>query len=121
MFITARRHRVSSRRGGLMIRAAVRSLLRQPSFTFAAAGTLAVGIAATTTLFTTVNAALLRPLPYAHPSDLYAVRTYFPDGRFTIGLVGTEELAAVAEQADVVSAVACTMRVNGTLGTDSEP
>ena len=104
-----------------MIRAAVRSLLRQPSFTLAAAGTLAVGIAATTTLFTTVNAALLRPLPYAHPTDLYAARTYFPDGRFTIGLVGTEELAAVAALKDVVSGVACTVRLDGTLGTDSEP
>src|SRR5262245_19581596 len=104
-----------------MIRAAVRSLFRQPSFTLAAAGTLAVGIAATTTLFTTVNAALLRPLPYAHPSELYAARTYFPDGRFTIGLVGNEELATVAEQKDVVSGVAWTLRVDGTLGTDSEP
>ena len=104
-----------------MIRAAVRSLLRQPSFTVAAAATLAVGIAATTTLFTTVNAALLRPLPYARPADLYVVRTYFPDGRFTMGLVGTEELAAVAAEKDVVSGVACTVRVDGTLGTDSEP
>ncbi len=104
-----------------MVRAAIRSLLRQPSFTLAAAGTLAVGIAATTTLFTTVNAALLRPLPYARPADLYAARTYFPDGRFTMGLVGTEELAAVAAQTDVVSAVAWTLRVNGTLTTDAEP
>ncbi len=104
-----------------MIRAAVRSLLRQPSFTLAAAGTLAVGIAATTTLFTTVNAALLRPLPYARPADLYAARTYFPDGRFTMGLVGTEELAAVAAQTDVVSGIACTIRLDGTLGTDAEP
>lgn len=58
-----------------MIRAAAWSLVRQPSFTLAAAGTLAVGIAATTTLFTTVNTALLRPLPYARPGDLYSLRT----------------------------------------------
>jgi putative ABC transport system permease protein len=104
-----------------MIRAAVRSLLRQPSFTLASAGTLAVGIAATTTLFTTVNAALLRPLPYARPGDLYAVRTYFPDGRFTMGLVGTEELAGVAAQSDVVAGVACTVRLDGTIDSGSEP
>ena len=48
--------------------------------TVAAAGTLAVGIAATTTLFTTVNTVLLRPLPYARPGDLYSLRTYFADG-----------------------------------------
>ena len=38
-----------------MIRAAVRSLVRQPSFTLAAAGTLAVGIAATLELARTLR------------------------------------------------------------------
>jgi hypothetical protein len=40
------------------------------------------------------------------PRGGYAARTYFPDGRFTMGLVGTEELAAVAAQTDVVAGVA---------------
>jgi len=79
-----------------MLGRAVRTLRRQPSFTLAAAGTLALGIAATTTLFTMVNAALLRPLPYARPDELYAIRAYFPDGRFTIGYVASEEMDAVA-------------------------
>jgi putative ABC transport system permease protein len=104
-----------------MIRAAARSLFRQPSFTLAAAGTLAIGIAAATTLFTTVNAALLRPLPYAHPADLYSLRTYFRDGRFTMGMVANEELAAVDALTDVVSGTAYALRVDGAIGTDTQP
>lgn len=104
-----------------MLRAAARSLLRQSSFTIAAAGTLAVGIAATTTLFTTVNAALLRPLPYARPGDLYSLRTYFADGRFTMGMVANEELAAVDTLADVVAGTAYANRVDGAIDTDAQP
>jgi putative ABC transport system permease protein len=104
-----------------MIRAAAWSLFRQPSFTLAAAGILAVGIAATTTLFTTVNTALLRPLPYARPGDLYSLRTYFADGRFTMGMVASEELAAVDPLQDVVSGTAYAARVDGAINTDAEP
>jgi putative ABC transport system permease protein len=104
-----------------MVGAAARTLLRRPSFTLAAAGTLALGIAATTTLFTMVNAALLRPLPYARPNDLYAIRTYFPDGRFTIGMVATEEMAAVAALTQSVARVALAVRVDGAIDTTTTP
>ena len=93
-----------------MFGAAARSLIRQPSFTFAAAGTLALGIAASTALFSTVNAALLRPLPYLRSEEIYTARTFFPSGRFTIGLVASEEMAGVAQLRDVVTAVAMARR-----------
>jgi putative ABC transport system permease protein len=104
-----------------MIRAAARSLLRQPSFTLAAAGILAVGIASTTTLFTTVNAALLRPLPYARPGELYSLRTYFTDGRFTMGMVASEELAAVDALPDIVASTAYATRLDGAIDTEVKP
>lgn len=104
-----------------MIRAAAWSLCRQPSFTLTAAGMLAVGIAATTTLFTTVNTALLRPLPYARPGDLYSLRTYFADGRFTMGMVANEELAAVDALQNVVAGTAYANRVDGAIGTGAQP
>jgi putative ABC transport system permease protein len=104
-----------------MLRTVTRALLRQPSFTLAAAGTLAIGIGATTALFTTVDAVLLRPLPYPRSQDLYTVRTYFPSGRFTIGLVASEEMASVAALKDAVASVAMAVPLNLTLVADGPP
>jgi predicted permease len=52
------------------VRHACRLMRRQPAFTTVATLTLAVGIGATTAVFTIVNGVLLRPLPYRDPSRL---------------------------------------------------
>jgi len=94
------------------LRGAVRSLVRHPAFVATASGTLALGIAAAVALFSAVNAALLRPLPYPRSSDIYSVRTFFPSGRFTSGLVAMEELGAL-QRIDGVEDAAGVLRVDG--------
>ncbi len=55
------------------LRIAVRSLLRQRSFTLIAVLTLALGIGATTAIFSVVYGILLRPLPYPDADRLLAI------------------------------------------------
>ena len=65
------------------VRFALRSLRRSPAVPLAAIATLAVGIGATTAIFATLNAVLLKPLPYPAADDLYNIRTTLIDGRVT--------------------------------------
>jgi predicted permease len=51
-------------RGAEDLRSAARALLRAPAFTAFAVGTLALGIGATTSVFSVLDRILLRPLPY---------------------------------------------------------
>jgi putative ABC transport system permease protein len=74
------------------VRFALRNLRRAPAFPVAAIATLALGIGATTAIFSTLNAVLLKPLPYPRPQDLYSIRTTLVDGRVTTGLLSGAEI-----------------------------
>jgi len=55
------------------IRYGIRLLARNPGFTAVVVLVLAIGIGATTTVFSVVNGALLRPLPYHEPERLASI------------------------------------------------
>ncbi len=70
----------NSHRGGMKMtglwndaRFALRGLFREPGFTVITIGTLALGIGATTAIFTVVNGVLLKPLPFEDQHELVGV------------------------------------------------
>jgi predicted permease len=60
------------------LRYAVRMLLRSPGFSFIAIATMALGIGATTAIYSVIDATLLHPLPYPDPAELVRVEDDLP-------------------------------------------
>lgn len=61
------------------LRFGLRMLTKKPGITFIAIFTLALGIGANSAIFTVINAALFKPLPYADESRLVVLREYRTD------------------------------------------
>ena len=61
------------------LRYAVRSLRRQPSFALTAILTLALGIGATTAIFSVVHAVIVRPLPFDRADRLVAIQNFWTE------------------------------------------
>jgi putative ABC transport system permease protein len=93
------------------LKLAVRSLRRSPAFSATAVLTLALGIGATTAIFSVVNGVLLAPLPYRDPERLVLVwqelrARHVPEFPFPVGDIpdlkarGTlfDDIATVATQ-----------------------
>ncbi len=62
------------------LRYAARKLALTPGFTIVAVLTLGLAIGATTTVYSVVDAVLIRPLPFTHPEQLVRVGTISPSG-----------------------------------------
>ena len=60
------------------LRYAVRMLLRSPGFSFIAIATMALGIGATTAIYSVIDATLLHPLPYPNPAELVRIQDDLP-------------------------------------------
>src|SRR6516164_5654848 len=59
------------------LRYAIRMLLKSPGFSLIAIATIALGIGATTAIYSVIDATLLHPLPYPHPGELVRIEADF--------------------------------------------
>ncbi|NIR41158.1 MAG: hypothetical protein GWN07_35515, partial [Actinobacteria bacterium] len=66
------------------VRHTVRGLVRRPAYALTVIATLALGIGASTSIFTVVDALLLRPLPFDAPDELVVVSG--SDASYSAGL-----------------------------------
>jgi predicted permease len=69
------------------LRFAVRMLLRSPGFSLIVIATIALGVGATTAIYSVIDATLLHPLPYPHPSEMVRLEANLPGvGAHDIGI-----------------------------------
>ena len=97
---------------------AVRSLTRSPAYTLTAVAVLALGIGATTSIFSFVDGVLLRPLPYPNPEQIVFVFEK-PPGGLRNG-VATANFLDWRDQNDVFEAMAATTSTTMTLSGAGE-
>lgn len=82
----------------------VRGILKSPMFSLVAVATIALGIGATTTIFSVVNAVALRPLPYPKPEQLMIVGP--SQNEDEAGYCGVPQYLFTRDQAQGFSALA---------------
>ncbi len=97
------------------IRLAFRGLRLQPGFAVVAILTLAIGVGATTAIFSAVYAVALKPLPFREPERLFSLKTEMTDGRITTGTVSQHELTRLNALTDIVEAATGGLRYEGSL------
>ena len=106
------------------LRVALRQLLKSPCFSTTAVLTLALGIGATTAIFSIVEGVLLRPLPFPHPDRLVVLsdilREAEPGGNGEVG-VTAPDIRAYTQHAHTFEALGGYQGVSYELSGIGEP
>ncbi len=104
------------------VRLAVRSLSRNPVFSFGAIATLALGIGVNSTIFTLANAALFKPMPgVASPSELVWISGAFRERPRPGGMSYPEYLDYREASRGIFSSVIAFGPTSFSLGSGGEP
>ena len=100
---------------------ALRSLTRSPGFTAVVVLTLALGIGATTAIFSVVNAVVLRPLPYPEPQQLVRITSELRGFGATDTGVSAAELIDYQSRTDLFADVAGLLPINANVTSGDTP
>ena len=103
------------------VRYALRTLRRMPVFTTVAIVTLALGIGATTAMFTLVNSILLRPLPYPNADRLVRTMQSYPEKGLDTWGTSMQQIALYRDRATDFEAFTAYRGGSVTIRTDREP
>ena len=104
------------------LRYAVRMLVKSPGFTAVAVLTLALGIGANAAIFSMVNGVLLRPLPYASPSQLVDVSEAKPKAGVSGAAVSYPAFVELRDHSRAFASVAgLRTPLSRSLDTESRP
>jgi predicted permease len=100
---------------------AIRNLTRSPGFTAVVILTLALGIGASTAIFTVVNAVVLRPLEYPEPAQLVRITSDLGGFGATDAGVAPAELLDYQSRTDVFAGVAGLLPMNANVTSGGTP
>jgi hypothetical protein len=100
---------------------AIRNLTRSPGFTAVVILTLALGIGASTAIFSIVNAVVLRPLPYPQPQQLVRINSELRGLGATDTGVAALELFDYQARTDLFAAVAGLLPVSANVTSGNNP
>src|SRR5688500_15269973 len=103
------------------LRIAVRSLRRTPGFTAVVVLTLAIGIGATTAIFSVVDAVLINPLPYPTADQLQMIWVTNPGQQRDKDVTSYPNFIDWQTQATTFEAMAAVTGANFTLTGAGEP
>lgn len=96
------------------LRHGVRILAKNPTFAIAALGVMALGISATTAVFSVLRGVLITPLPYRDPSQLVLFRADLPGLAHEPALTSLE-FSALRDRTDLFDDVAAAVEADGSL------
>ncbi|MEX2273256.1 MAG: ABC transporter permease [Vicinamibacterales bacterium] len=103
------------------VRIALRSLRRTPGFTAVVVLTLAIGIGATTAIFSVVDAVLINPLPYPTADRLHMIWVTNPEQEIDKDVTSYPNFTDWQSQATTFEAMAAVAGANFTLTGSGEP
>ena len=102
------------------LRYGLRSALRRPTFFAISVGTMALGVGATTTIFSVVDGVVFKPLPYPDADRIVSIMEEVDFADFPVNFSGPD-FVDLEEQNTVFAAVTAVADEGLTLMTDGEP